>query len=143
MTTNHPHSPSGSMTPLLLTLATVALALAIFLLAIGEAGLALAPAALLLIMLAAAAFDSLAARRKLERHGGSTPAVDADARDSFPTMAGDDEVPLGATRESHEELSAHDLPPDHPSRPAVEEKTGYERPRPTTRERPRTREPRR
>lgn len=132
MTTNRQSqapSPSGSMTPLLMVLAAVAALLGVFLLAIGEEAMAIAPAVLLLILVGAAAFDSLAARRKLERHGGSTPEVDSDARDSFPTMTGDEEAPLGATRETHRELDPHDLPPDHPSREAVEERTGRPGPR--------------
>jgi hypothetical protein len=117
------------MTPLLMTLAVVAALVAVFLLVIGETSLAIAPAVLLLILAGAAAFDSVAAKRKLDRHAGSTPEVDADSRDSFPTMTGDEEAPLGATRESHRELDPHDLPPDHPSREAVEERTGRPGPR--------------
>jgi hypothetical protein len=33
----------------------------------------------------------------------------------------DDQTPLGDTPEAHDEISPHDLPPDHPARPAAEE----------------------
>lgn len=34
----------------------------------------------------------------------------------------DDQTDLGDTPEAHDEISPHDLPPDHPGRPAAEEK---------------------
>jgi hypothetical protein len=33
----------------------------------------------------------------------------------------DDETPLGDTPEAHDEITPHDLPPDHPGRHAAEE----------------------
>lgn len=33
----------------------------------------------------------------------------------------DDETPLGDTPEAHDEISPHDLPPDHPARDRAEE----------------------
>jgi len=35
-----------------------------------------------------------------------------------------DDRPLGDTPEAHDEISPHDLPPDHPGRPAVIEQAG-------------------
>jgi hypothetical protein len=36
----------------------------------------------------------------------------------------DEETPLGDTPEAHDEISPHDLPPDHPGRKAAEEESG-------------------
>lgn len=36
----------------------------------------------------------------------------------------DHETPLGDTPEAHDEISPHDLPPDHPGRKAAEEQAG-------------------
>jgi len=35
-------------------------------------------------------------------------------------MVSDEEAPLGASGESHTDIEPHDLPPEHPSREAVE-----------------------
>ncbi len=121
------------MVPLLLTLAAVAALVTIFLIAIGETSLAVGPGILMLILVLGAGFDEVTARRKLERHGESTPEFDADSRDSFPAMTDDEDVPLGATREAHDELDPHDLPLDHPSRETVDERNGRPGPRETTR----------
>jgi hypothetical protein len=39
-------------------------------------------------------------------------------------MTPDDETPLGDTPEAHDELSPHDLPPDHPGREEAERLAG-------------------
>lgn len=36
----------------------------------------------------------------------------------------DDATPAGDTPEAHDEISAHDLPPDHPGRKAAEKQAG-------------------
>jgi hypothetical protein len=36
----------------------------------------------------------------------------------------DDETPAGDTPEAHDEITPHDLPPDHPGRQAAEEQAG-------------------
>jgi hypothetical protein len=59
-----------------------------------------------------------------------SPAPDASADDNedpFPGMAADATTPLGATAEAHDDLSPHDLPKGHPSRPAGEGPGGGER----------------
>jgi hypothetical protein len=38
----------------------------------------------------------------------------------------DDETPLGDTPEAHDEISPHDLPPDHPARKEAERQSGDE-----------------
>jgi hypothetical protein len=45
----------------------------------------------------------------------------AEGDDSTAGIGMDDETPLGATAETHDDLSVHDLPPDHPSRKTVEQ----------------------
>jgi hypothetical protein len=39
-------------------------------------------------------------------------------------VTSDDETPMGDTPEAHDEISPHDLPPDHPGRREVERQTG-------------------
>lgn len=111
----------GTPVPLVLILAAAAALLALFLLVIGEAGLAIAPAILLALLLAVAATDSITARAKVRRHGGDTRAVEADETDPVPNQVLADDAPLGATPDAHGDLDPHDLPMDHPSRPAVEQ----------------------
>ena len=118
--------PSGNLIPVLAVLAATAALIVVLLLAIGQPGYAAAAAVLLLVLLGAGAFDALVAHRKLMRHHGDTDAIDADERNSVPTMTTDPDAPLGATRESHTDVDPHDLPPDHPSRPAVEEEAAQQ-----------------
>jgi hypothetical protein len=51
------------------------------------------------------------------------PTARADERDAGPAAAlvPDEETPLGATTEQHEEISPHDIPPGNPARHAAEE----------------------
>ena len=108
---------------MLATLSAVTVVVAIFLIAIGMAMLAVPVAILFVILAAAAAFDAIMARRKLARHGGDLDSVEADENDALPTMVSDEEAPLGATSQAHEDIDPHDLPPDHPSRQAVEDQS--------------------
>jgi hypothetical protein len=39
-------------------------------------------------------------------------------------VTSDDETPMGDTPEAHDEISPHDLPPDHPGRRQVERQSG-------------------
>ena len=64
----------------------------------GESGFAGGVAVLVVILVAAGAFDALVARRKLARHHDDIGALDADEGDAVPTMAIDEDAPLGATR---------------------------------------------
>lgn len=113
----------GSVAGMLATSSAVTAVVAIFLIAIGMAMLAVPVAILFVILAAAAAFDAIMARRKLARHGGDLDSVEADENDALPTMVSDEEAPLGATSQAHEDIDPHDLPPDHPSRQAVEDQS--------------------
>jgi hypothetical protein len=48
------------------------------------------------------------------------PPHDEDAHEPLGPLTPDDETPLGDTPEAHDEISPHDLPPDHPGRPKAE-----------------------
>jgi hypothetical protein len=48
------------------------------------------------------------------------PPHDEDADEPLGAMTPDDESPLGDTPEAHDEISPHDLPPDHPGRQEAE-----------------------
>ena len=91
-----------------------ALAAAIF------AGLAEAIAVLLVGLLTAggASLWAASSRRKAARAARRPVAADRD--DAVPGMAPDRERPLGDTPEAHDEISAHDLPKEHPGRRAAE-----------------------
>jgi hypothetical protein len=45
---------------------------------------------------------------------------DQKDREPLGPATPDDETPLGDTPEAHDEISPHDLPPDHPGRRAAE-----------------------
>jgi len=49
------------------------------------------------------------------------PADDSDSTDNIPRQEPRGERPLGDTPEAHDEISPHDLPPDHPGRKKAEE----------------------
>lgn len=110
----------GTPVPLIAILAAGMAVLALGLLVAGEAAYAVAPAVLLVLLLAVAMMDSLVARNKVARHGGDAHAVEADSDDAVPNQVLIEDAPLGATPDVHGDLDPHDLPPDHPSRPAVE-----------------------
>lgn len=105
---------------MLATLSAVTVVVAIFLIAIGMAMLAVPVAILFVILAAAAAFDAIMARRKLARHGGDLDSVEADENDALPTMVSDEEAPLGATSQAHEDSTRTTCRPitrrDRPSR---------------------------
>jgi len=111
----------GSLGPLLGILSAALAAVIVVLLALDQPGGAVAAAILLLLLGGVGVADSLAARRKLSRHGDRAGAVEADDRDSIPAMPTGEAAPLGATDESHTDLDPHDLPPGHPARRAIEE----------------------
>ncbi len=48
------------------------------------------------------------------------PPHDEDADEPLGPMTPDDETALGDTPEAHDEISPHDLPPDHPGRSEAE-----------------------
>jgi hypothetical protein len=53
-----------------------------------------------------------------ERH--PAPPHDEDADEPLGPLTPDDETALGDTPEAHDEISPHDLPPDHPGRAEAE-----------------------
>lgn len=59
-----------------------------------------------------------------ERH--EAPPHDGRAAEPLGPMTPDDETPLGDTPEAHDEISPHDLPPDHPGREEAERLAGGE-----------------
>ena len=55
------------------------------------------------------------------------PPHDEEADEPLGPVTPDPETPLGDTPEAHDEISPHDLPPDHPGRKQAEresEETG-------------------
>ena len=54
------------------------------------------------------------------------PPHDSEADEPLGPMTPDDETPLGDTPEAHDEISPHDLPPDHPGRAETERLAGGE-----------------
>jgi hypothetical protein len=60
------------------------------------------------------------ARSKTVAEGGARrDRSAADSQDPYPAIGIDDARPLGDTPEAHDEISPHDLPPDHPARRAT------------------------
>ncbi len=54
------------------------------------------------------------------------PPHDDAAEEPLGPFTPDDETPLGDTPEAHDEISPHDLPPDHPGRREAERISGDE-----------------
>ncbi len=52
------------------------------------------------------------------------PPHDGDAAEPLGPATPDDETPLGDTPEAHDEITPHDLPPDHPGRREAERRAG-------------------
>jgi hypothetical protein len=52
------------------------------------------------------------------------PPHDSEAAEPLGPMTPDDETPAGDTPEAHDEISPHDLPPDHPGRAEAERRSG-------------------
>jgi hypothetical protein len=52
------------------------------------------------------------------------PPHDENAEEPLGPMTPDDETALGDTPEAHDEISPHDLPPDHPGRAEAERLAG-------------------
>jgi hypothetical protein len=51
------------------------------------------------------------------------PPHDDDAAEPLGPLTPDDETPLGDSPELHDEITPHDLPPDHPGRAEAERRT--------------------
>jgi hypothetical protein len=54
------------------------------------------------------------------------PPHDTEADEPLGPVTSDEETDLGDTPEAHDEISPHDLPPDHPGRRAAEDLDGGE-----------------
>lgn len=54
------------------------------------------------------------------------PPHDSEADEPLGPLTPDDETPAGDTPEAHDEISPHDLPPDHPGRAEAERRAGGE-----------------
>ncbi len=48
------------------------------------------------------------------------PPHDKEASEPLGPLTPDDETPMGDTPEAHDEITPHDLPPDHPGRAEAE-----------------------
>ena len=55
---------------------------------------------------------------------GEAPPHDRESSEPLGPMTPDDETPGGDTPEAHDEVSPHDLPPDHPGRQRAEHEAG-------------------
>ena len=66
----------------------------------------------------------MSTERPGDGEGHSAPPHDDEADEPLGPMTPDDETPLGDTPEAHDELSPHDLPPDHPGREEAERLAG-------------------
>ena len=58
-----------------------------------------------------------------EEPGDASPH-DGETPEPLGPITPDDETPLGDTPEAHDEISPHDLPPDHPGREEAERLAG-------------------
>jgi hypothetical protein len=54
------------------------------------------------------------------------PPHDKETHEPLGPLTPDEETPAGDTPEAHDEISPHDLPPDHPGRPEAERRAGGE-----------------
>jgi hypothetical protein len=54
------------------------------------------------------------------------PPHDKEASEPLGPLTPDDETPAGDTPEAHDEITPHDLPPDHPGREEAERLAGGE-----------------
>jgi hypothetical protein len=83
----------------------------------------LIPAVVLALLLGAYALVNWALTRRIVHREGSLEEAMSDNTDAVPSthLIPDDETAAGDTPEAHDEISPHDLPIDHPARPAAEE----------------------
>ena len=89
----------------------------------GDPAYAIPGAILLALVIGYAALERILTRVHLRRHGGDPGRALSDHEDwAVPSahLTPDDERPTGDTPEVHDEISPHDLPPDHPGREAAE-----------------------
>lgn len=58
------------------------------------------------------------------RDRSEAPQHDSESSEPLGPLTPDGETPLGDTPEAHDEISPHDLPPDHPGRAQAEREAG-------------------
>jgi hypothetical protein len=63
---------------------------------------------------------TMSIERPRDDEGRAAPPHDDDADEPLGPMTPDDETALGDSPEAHDEISPHDLPPDHPGREEAE-----------------------
>jgi hypothetical protein len=115
--------PPKGFAPLMAGLAAFYVVSAI---AASESGAAYAFAALVAgtVPATAAVLTYATARRKTrQREDGDLEDLSVEDDSPFPGVGFDDRTPLGDSPELHDEVTPHDLPPDHPARHKVEERT--------------------
>lgn len=59
-----------------------------------------------------------------QRERDEEPGADSESKEPLGPVTPDDETPMGDTPETHDEISPHDLPPDHPGRREAERQSG-------------------
>jgi hypothetical protein len=74
---------------------------------------------------ATAAVLTYATARRKTRQGGDGHLEDLSVEDDspFPGIGFDDTTPLGDSPEVHDDVTPHDLPPGHPGRHRIDERT--------------------
>jgi hypothetical protein len=73
----------------------------------------------------AATLTYATARRKTrQREDGRLEDLSVEDDSPLPGVGIDDETPLGASPELHDEITPHELPPDHPGRRRIEQRAG-------------------
>jgi hypothetical protein len=108
--------------PIITVLAGAAAVLTIAMLVLGHAAFAIPIAILFFVLAGFGAFNWMAARRQVARHGGDVSAAAGDESETFPALGMEDMSRVGVTEEAHRDITPHDLPTDHPARTAVEER---------------------
>jgi hypothetical protein len=67
-----------------------------------------------------------------QRERDEERGADSESKEPLGPVTSDDETPMGDTPEAHDEISPHDLPPDHPGRREAERQSGGDRDQGTT-----------
>jgi len=112
---------------MVLVVAAFALVYCATVLIAGEPAWAIPGAILFVLLVGYAVIERTLTTNHLRRHGGDVRAAARDDEDwAVPSahLIPDDATPAGDTPEVHSEVSARDLPPDHPGRRAAEQQAG-------------------
>jgi hypothetical protein len=68
----------------------------------------------------------MSAESETDEDPSNAPPHDSEASEPLGPMTPDEETPAGDTPEAHDEISPHDLPPDHPGRSEAQQQAGGE-----------------